>query len=209
MYVGLSLGSSSDRGSRSRRAPFPLPGPSRTHDDAADRDRVEALFRRHLPGLGQFLVQIIADRSLAEDLLQETFLAALDGRARLDRVRDPRAWLFGIARNLALGALRRSGLEQAAYEKLARQSRHSAPDGADALALRDLLERHLGAEDRTLVILRYLHGFSAEELAAMSGRSPEALRQRLSRARRALVAAADEPERQGGGLPAPLGAGSP
>jgi len=55
----------------------------------------------------------------------------------------------------------------------------------------------LRPEDRALIVLRHLHGFGAEELAAMSGRSPEAVRQRLSRARRALARAA-EPERAAG-----------
>ena len=209
MYLGLSIGSSADRGSQPRGAPFRFGSRVRPRDDARDRARVEELFRQHERGLGTFLVQLIASRSLAEDLLQETFLSALGARARLDGVRDPRAWLYGIARNQALGALRRSRREQAAYERLARQQEHSAPDAAAALAVRDLLERHLGAEDRTLVVLRYLHGFSAEELALMSGRSPEALRQRLSRARRALVRAAGEPEHQGGPLTARLGARSP
>ena len=68
-------------------------------------------------------------------------------------------------------------------------------------------QRHLSAEDRTLVVLRYLHGFSAEELAPMSGRSPEAVRQRLSRARRALVRAGGGPDADP--MVASLGAGSP
>jgi RNA polymerase sigma-70 factor (ECF subfamily) len=208
VYLGLSIGSSSDGRSDAGAVPFRFASRLRPRDDARDRARVEELFRQHERGLGTFLVQIIASRPLAEDLLQETFLAALAARARLDAVRDPRAWLYGIARNQALGALRRSRRERAAYERLARQHDASAPDPAAALAVRDLLERHLSAEDRTLLVLRYLHGFSAEELAQMSGRSPEALRQRLSRARRALVKATDEPGDQGGPLTAPLGAGS-
>ena len=42
-----------------------------------------------------------------------------------------------------------------------------------------------------LLVLRYLHGFDARELAAITGRSPEAVRQRLSRAKRRLLAAAN------------------
>jgi RNA polymerase sigma-70 factor, ECF subfamily len=163
---------------------------------------VEELFRRHKRGLDQFLVQIIKSRPLAEDLLQETFLTALGFGGRLGEVRHARAWLYGIALNEALGALRRARHEHTALERLARQSELYAPDPAAALEVRDLLERHLGLEDRALVVLRYLHGFRAEELAAMSGHTPEAVRQRLSRARRTLARAA-EPERA---APAPTGA---
>ena len=205
MYVGLSFGPAGERRAPLGGAPAIR---ARGRDEARDRARVEELFRRHERALGQFLVQIISSRALAEDLLQETFLSALAARGRLDAVRDPRAWLYGIARHQALGALRRSRRERRAYERLAREREPAAPDPQAALFVRDLLERHLGAEDRTLLVLRYLHGFSAEELAAMSGRSPEALRQRLSRARKALVRAAEEtPPRDPRG--APLGARSP
>jgi DNA-directed RNA polymerase specialized sigma24 family protein len=40
-------------------------------------------------------------------------------------------------------------------------------------------------------LLRYLHGFDAAELALILGISPEAIRQRLSRSRRKLIAASD------------------
>ena len=210
MYVGLSFGPAGERRAPLGGAPAIR---ARGRDEARDRARVEELFRRHereksRPDREWSLVQIISSRALAEDLLQETFLSALAARGRLDAVRDPRAWLYGIARHQALGALRRSRRERRAYERLAREREPAAPDAQAALFVRDLLERHLGAEDRTLLVLRYLHGFSAEELAAMSGRSPEALRQRLSRARKALVRAAEEtPPRDPRG--APLGARSP
>ncbi|HJQ52119.1 MAG TPA: sigma factor-like helix-turn-helix DNA-binding protein [Gaiellaceae bacterium] len=58
------------------------------------------------------------------------------------------------------------------------------------LALRDLLERTLEPDDRALLVLRYLHGFDAVALAAMTGRTPEAIRQRLARARARLIRAA-------------------
>ncbi len=66
----------------------------------------------------------------------------------------------------------------------------SERDDLELLALRDLLERHLDPEDRALLILRYLHGFEATELAAMTGRTPAAVRQRLARAKGRLIRAA-------------------
>jgi DNA-directed RNA polymerase specialized sigma24 family protein len=44
---------------------------------------------------------------LAEDLLQDSFHDALRSAAQLAEVRNPEAWLFGIARHRALRALRR------------------------------------------------------------------------------------------------------
>ncbi len=120
---------------------------------------VEGLFRAHAPELGRYLVAMVRDRALAEDLLQDTFQDALRSQEQLPRIENPRAWLYGIARHRALRALRGG---------------------------RRLL--------RALVLLRHLHGFQAVELAEMTGLSPEAVRQRLSRAGARLLAAPNEKE---------------
>jgi RNA polymerase sigma-70 factor (ECF subfamily) len=140
--------------------------------------------------LGRFLVQMVRDRSLAEDLLQDSFHDALRARSQLLASPNPEAWLFGIARNRALAALRRRRRLGAALARLPRP-RDRSEDAQEVTALRDLLERHLDPDERALLLLRYLHGFGASELAEISGISPEAVRQRLSRSRRRLVAAAD------------------
>jgi RNA polymerase sigma-70 factor, ECF subfamily len=153
-------------------------------------DDVERLFSACERRLGRFLAQMVGNRALAEDLLQESFYEALRCHDQLQEAENPEAWLFGIARNRALAALRRGRRLRSALERLVQRTGPSERDDLELLALRDLLERHLNPEDRALLILRYLHGFDAIELAAMSGRTPEAVRQRLARARRCLVDAA-------------------
>jgi RNA polymerase sigma factor (sigma-70 family) len=69
-------------------------------------------------------------------------------------------------------------------------SREVAQEADEAIvALLDLLERELAPELRALVLLRYVHGFQAAELAEMTGLSPDAVRQRLARGRTRLLAA--------------------
>ena len=75
-------------------------------EDRAAGTYLERLFEQHERRLGQFLVHVVRDRALAEDLLQETFLAAWRARDELDAVVNPESWLFGIARHRALRALR-------------------------------------------------------------------------------------------------------
>lgn len=162
-------------------------GRPRTSDDFAVA--VEGLFIECGGRVGKYLVQLIGDRALAEDLLQDTFHNAFKARAQLSTVRNPEAWLFAIARNVALPALRRRRRSASAIRRLTRESSSSAAD-PELLALRDLLDRYLSADDRSLLLLRYLHGFNAAELAEMTGRSPAAVRQRLSRARSTLLDAA-------------------
>lgn len=152
---------------------------------AAEFDLVVAANERRL---GQFLVQMVASRELAEDLLQETFLVAFRERERLREVNNVSAWLFAIARNRALHALRTQRRREAGFRQLLALVRDvGADDPSEAVDIRELLERHLDADERALLILRYLHGFDANELGQIVDASPDAVRQRLSRLRRRLL----------------------
>jgi RNA polymerase sigma-70 factor (ECF subfamily) len=156
--------------------------------DVAADSAVEELFRAHAQEVGRYLVAMVRDRSLAEDLLQDTFCDALRARQQLRHVENERAWLYGIARHRALRALRRGRRLQRAIARLS-GSREVAVQSDEALvALLDLLERELDPESRAFVLLRYAHGFRAAELAEMTGLSPEAVRQRLARGRAQLLA---------------------
>ena len=159
---------------------------------AAETRAFEELFGRCEQRLGRFLAQMVHDRSLAEDLLQDTFHDAFQARLQLAMVDNEEAWLFGIARNRALNALRGRRRLGVALERLVHRAPRSETDDHELLALRELLQRHLSSEERALLILRYLHGFSAPELAEMSGRTPEAIRQRLARAKKKLIAASGD-----------------
>ena len=149
---------------------------------------VETLFREHAPELGRYLVAMVRDRALAEDLLQDTFHDALRAQAQLPGIENERAWLYGIARHRALRALRRGRRFQRAIVRLG-GSRDVLQEGdEEVVALLDLLERELSPDLRALVLLRHVHGFQAVELAEITGLSPEAVRQRLARARARLIA---------------------
>jgi RNA polymerase sigma-70 factor (ECF subfamily) len=157
-------------------------------DDEALRRTVEELFAACQRRIGRYLAQMVDDRALAEDLLQDSFHDALRSRAQLPGIRSPEAWLYGIAHNRALQALRRRRRFARVLYRLAERPPTTGYD-EEIVAVRDLLARHLSPEDRALVLLRYLHGFDSRELAEMTGLTPEAIRQRLSRARARLVAA--------------------
>jgi RNA polymerase sigma-70 factor (ECF subfamily) len=137
-----------------------------------------------------FLAQLVRDRDLAQDLLQDTLLAAYTSRDQLGGVSNQEAWLFAIARNRALSANRRRRRGLRAVDRLRLARREEASDPAEAAATRDLLERYLDPNDRALLILRYLHGFDSQELSEVFRMTPEAIRQRLSRLRHRLRLAA-------------------
>ena len=165
------------------------PGRSTSSESEADeeKDAFEELFRSHGRRLGRFLAQIVTSRQLAEDLLQQIFLAAWRDRERICELDNPEAWLFAIARNRALHALRRRQRGLDALRRLARQRGAHPARPLEAAAVRDFLARNLVPEDRILLVLRYVHGFDANELGAITGRSPAAVRQQLSRVTRRLA----------------------
>ena len=155
-----------------------VPAPRRDPDSAA----VERLFAMHERKIGTFLVAMLRDRELAEDVLQESFAAAYRDRARLGDVDDPEAWLFAIARRRALDALRRGRRMRAAVARFAARRNEDWKFEPAEIEVFDVLDRTLSADDRALMVLRYVHGFDASVLATITGRTPAGVRKRLERA---------------------------
>jgi RNA polymerase sigma-70 factor, ECF subfamily len=73
---------------------------------------LEELYRQVGPSLLGYLRRGFPDAQSAEDLLQDTFVQAARRPERLVRAASPRAWLFSIARNLAVTGLRRRRMAQ-------------------------------------------------------------------------------------------------
>jgi RNA polymerase sigma-70 factor (ECF subfamily) len=144
--------------------------------------RVETAFLANERRLGQFLLQMVRDRPLAEDLLQETFVAAFNARKKADEVENVDAWLFGIARHRALAALRRGRRMRRAIGRLGDRREPSQPHSDRAGEVMDVLGRVLSPDDRSLVVLRYVHDLDATQLAELTGRSSASIRKRLERA---------------------------
>jgi RNA polymerase sigma-70 factor (ECF subfamily) len=71
-----------------------------------DRDAFESLFKGFEVEVYRWIVRIVRDRSLAEDVLVEAFWRAYRGRARFDPSRSFGAWMRRIATNVACDHLR-------------------------------------------------------------------------------------------------------
>ncbi len=165
-------------------------------EQRSEAEWFEALFKRYERPLGRFLAQMTRSSHLADDLLQETFLAAYRRRNQLPPTEEIERWLFGIARNRALHALRGVRRGREATARLARMLGLGSPiEDSEALEIRELVVRTLEPDDRSLFILRYVHGFTASDLAEITGLTPEAVRKRLSRAAARLGAAYDDANR--------------
>jgi RNA polymerase sigma factor (sigma-70 family) len=119
------------------------------------------------------------DREAAEDLAQETLLEAWRHRHKLTDVRGADRWLTAIARNVCLRWGRTRGRLPLPVEELP----EPAAPVEDCIA--DLLEL-LPPSSREVMIQRYVHEQSHEEIAATLGISTDAVAMRLTRGKQAL-----------------------
>ena len=142
---------------------------------AGDRIALAALVTRHHGSLLGYLYRLSGgDRTLAEDLVQETLLHMLRQRTyRCDRPFKP--WLYRIATNLARdhfksAAVRQRWREGDAEEVLLHLYESEPSPEEQALAAEQGNEvrvalAQLREEERVVVLLRFYQGFSLQEIA--------------------------------------------
>jgi RNA polymerase sigma-70 factor (ECF subfamily) len=152
----------------------------------------DVLFTAHRDGIFRYLCRIVGSED-ARELTQEVFLRVTRATAPETDEGGRRAWLFRIARNLALNRVRddrRRGdtVEIAADPAL-------PPTQALALALREALDR-LSPVDRDVFLMREVGGLRYDEISFACQLTPDAVRSRLHRARQQLRAALSGDEAQ-------------
>jgi RNA polymerase sigma-70 factor (ECF subfamily) len=160
----------------------------------ADTDAFDQLYAAFHPRLFNFLARLSRRRDVAEDLVEETWLRVV---THLHRLRDDTRlapWLFTIARNLYASYCRSRLLD---YDALAGfhlwPVQPSAPSPFETAAASELQKRvevalaTLPGTYREALLLVALEGLTPSEAAAVCGVTPEAMRQRLSRARGLLA----------------------
>jgi RNA polymerase sigma factor (sigma-70 family) len=157
---------------------------------AADAD-VGRLFELHADELHRYLARRVG--AAADDLVGDTFVAALRGGFDARRG-SARAWLYGIATNLANNHLRRRGREDAATGRLAA----AGPDDSHESRVVDRVDAQvraaqlrvaiaaLPAADRDVLLLSSWAGLTHQEIAEALGVPAGTVRSRLHRVRRQL-----------------------
>lgn len=142
------------------------------------------LYERHKGDVHRFLLRLLDDRDLAEDLLQETFFRVYWHLDRYDPTRPFRPWLLRIARNAGINALKGRRKtdppgeddppERAASDRVPRQAELAEERGAARRALAALDE-----EDRALLVMRHGLALKLEEIAESLGCTERTVRNRL------------------------------
>src|SRR5918997_6122217 len=151
----------------------------------------ETIVERYRRPLMRYVSRILPPER-AEDVVQQSFVKAYEAMLRNSATLQLRPWLYRIAHNNALNALRDRGLRHAELDE--RLDGVERPDQAleRAQGLRDMVVavQALPERQRDAILLRELEGRSYEEIAVALGVTDGAVRQLLNRARHSLRAAA-------------------
>jgi RNA polymerase sigma-70 factor (ECF subfamily) len=152
-------------------------------------DPIARLFATMRPDLLRFAQWLARDRTIAEDIVQESLLRAWRSR---DALKDPaaaRAWLLTIVRREHARLYERKRLELVALDDGIEPEGMPSPPGPDSDldSLRGAILK-LPLEYREPLIMQVLGGFSTAEIAAELSLSSTAVLTRLFRARNKLRA---------------------
>src|SRR5215218_6749938 len=176
------------RDAESLALPLPRPRPSRRRGDAAllraidrgDEAALAELFNHHWPALHRAAWLVTHDAQAAEDIAQESFLAALQRLDSFDRQRPLRPWLHRIVVNRALDFVRaraaRREVAAAGLPEPVAPAASALDDGTVAALAR------LAPDQRAVVVLRHLLGYSPGQIAGMLDLPRGTVNSRLRRA---------------------------
>ena len=154
---------------------------------AGDEGSFRLLYRRHTPRLHQLALRLVGGAEAdAEDVVQDTWIKAVE---KLDSFRWESAfgtWLHAIAVNVAREAMRRRGRRQEV--EFPDQAEPAAPAPLERVEVMDL-ERVIAALPdgyRTVLVLHDVEGYTHEEIAAQLGVAAGTTKSQLFWARRAV-----------------------
>ena len=141
-----------------------------------EAEAFEVVYERHVDAAYSLAYRMCGARGVAEDVIQEAFLALWRSSARYDRGRGSvRTWILGIVHNRAIDALRRSlvhdrrrASDEGMEERFEARERTEieASRNEEAASVRAALGE-LPAEQSRVIELAYFGGFTHSEIADM------------------------------------------
>jgi RNA polymerase sigma-70 factor (ECF subfamily) len=163
----------------------------RSGDPAAFRELYQLHFRR----IHNFSMRRLGDPAEAEDVCQEVFEAVYSCLERFEGKSDLVVWIYGITRNILNNRLRRrGGVRLISLEDIPPEAApldlgpEPLAQAREALGrVRDAIEK-LPVEQRKILELRHGKRLNIRKIAQLTGRSEDAVKSSLYRARRTLAA---------------------
>jgi RNA polymerase sigma-70 factor, ECF subfamily len=171
-----------------------------SHGVAELRERIDRLYRSESRRILATLIRLLGDFDLAEEALQDAYMAAMEQWPRDGVPGNPRAWLISTGRFKAIDRLRRRARFDAMLGELAaRLDDRAAPDPAeqDDHAVQDdrlwliftCCHPALSPDAQVAMTLREVCGLTTEEIARAFLTGPPTVAQRIVRAKAKIRAA--------------------
>jgi RNA polymerase sigma-70 factor (ECF subfamily) len=158
---------------------------------AGDRLAMQVLFARHHVRVYRFVLRLVSNPTLAEDLISEVFLDVWRQAGKFEARSAASTWLLAIARFKALSALRRKP-EEELDDEAAGAIEDPADDPEVSVQKKDkgeILRKCLTAlspDHREIIDLVYYHEKSVEEVAAIVGIPEATVKTRMFYARKKM-----------------------
>jgi RNA polymerase sigma-70 factor, ECF subfamily len=163
--------------------------------EAGEMDlQIDRLIREHYPYIRRLALSILGDSLEADDVAQETFIAAHRSLESFRGESNPKTWLSAIAINASRGRLRKRKVRQVLSNTLhALHLLKSPPVSPEQAAIQNEMDQNiwdavdgLDEKHRLPVILRYTHELSVPEIAHVLHLSQGTVHSRLHYARKEL-----------------------
>lgn len=150
------------------------------------RDALARCARAYGPALGRLCMAFVGSQAEAEELVQETLLAAYDAFPQYRAEGSVKSFLFGIARKVCARAVERRARRDARL-RLVQDEQHAGDTAELAMARQRALRARAALEElkpteREALLLRYEGDLSFREVAEACGCDEAAARKRVSRA---------------------------
>lgn len=151
------------------------------------REAVALCARHHASALGRLCMAMLGSQAEAEEIVQDTLIAAHDAMGSWRGEGSVRSWLYGISRHLCARRIEMR-VRQERRLRLVHDAAADAGLPSDlvearrrALRVRDALDR-LKPSERDALVLRYEGGLSFREIGTACGLDEATARKRASRA---------------------------
>jgi RNA polymerase sigma-70 factor (ECF subfamily) len=178
---------------------------------AGDPDAIREIYRRHSGAVFTVARSIIADRELAAEVVQQTFVKAWTAAARFEGTSELAPWLYSIARHAAIDAIRAESKPTRGGHapEVDRAVQHETFEQTwERFEVRRAIDG-LPATEREVVRRSHLLGYTHEQIADQLGIPIGTVKSRSGRAHKRLAAALahlsanheDDPDVVGGEQP--------
>ncbi len=147
-----------------------------------NKDEIGELWDKVTPKLYGYLINTLKDKTLADDILQSTWVKAIEALPKFEnRGHGLNAWIFSIARNEMKMHWRKGGREVSFDENLHDVYKDDRENRDNKIFLEQTISK-LTEEDQELIRLRYIADLSFLEIAKLFNSSEVSVRVKMHRA---------------------------